>query len=144
MDEMRNWRKKVLSQATIILVTACTAASMHAASAAATASSEPVEYTIREAQFPEDSDKPASKYRTLFTPVAKWADAVHWKYNHANAPASLVSSKAAVIAQLRSSFDKWTAQCGVAHVYDGETTMTPNAIVNDPANVQHGDGATVV
>ena len=54
----------------------------------------------------------APKYLYLFSPSAHWKGALHWKYNHANAPQSLAGDKAGVIAQLQQSFDKWTSQCG--------------------------------
>ena len=45
---------------------------------------------------------------------------LRWKYNHSNAPA-FAADKAAVIAQIRQSFDKWSSQCGITYVYEGET-----------------------
>jgi len=84
------------------------------------------------------------KYRYLFAPTARWAGTLHWKYNHANAPASLAGDKAAIVRQLQASFDKWTAQCGVAYAYDGETTVPPNNVINDPVGGPRPDGASVV
>jgi hypothetical protein len=67
------------------------------------------------------------KYVTLFQPSARWPGTFHWKYNHANAPASLASSKAAILSTLQGAFDKWTSQCNVKYQYDGETTTPPHA-----------------
>ena len=95
--------------------------------AAAANIEEAVDHAIREAHW-DDNGKTDPKYRTLFSPMAKWAGAMHWKYNHANAPASL--GKDAAVAQLKSSLDKWTAQCGVTHVYDGETTVLSRSMMD--------------
>lgn len=79
------------------------------------------------------ANAPGAKFVPMFDPVARWSDGVYrWKYNHANAPASLASSKASVIAQLQAAFDKWSAQCGVRYQYDGETTALPNVKADDP------------
>jgi hypothetical protein len=47
-----------------------------------------------------------------------------------------------VVAQLKNSLDKWTAQCGVTHVYDGDTSVAPTSTAD--VNAAHGDGANVV
>jgi hypothetical protein len=83
------------------------------------------------------------KYVTMFDPTARWSGGVfHWKYNHANAPASL--SKPAVIAHLQAAFDKWSAQCGVRYQYDGETTATPNVKADDPTSGTQPDFQSVI
>src|SRR5438132_7831098 len=66
-----------------------------------------------------------AKYVPMFDPAARWPATFQWKYNHAMAPAAL--DKASVIATLRSSFDKWSSQCNVQHVYAGETTVPQHA-----------------
>jgi hypothetical protein len=48
---------------------------------------------------------------------------------HANAPASLAGDKAAIITQLKASFDKWSRRA-IQYVYDGETTTAPNTLNN--------------
>ena len=65
------------------------------------------------------------KYVPMFTPAARWPASFQWKYNPAGAPAGL--DKTAVVATLRSAFDKWTSQCNVQHVYAGETTTPQHA-----------------
>jgi len=72
-----------------------------------------------------DPQHPSPKYVTMFQPTARWPATFQWQYNAANAPAQL--DKAAVIATLRSAFDKWSSQCNVQHVYAGDTTTPPHA-----------------
>ena len=79
------------------------------------------------------------KFLFLFAPSARWSGPMHWKYNDANAPASL-GDKSSVIGQLQASLDKWTAQCGVTYQYDGETTAAPNGVGTNPTP----DGISVV
>ena len=84
----------------------------------------PTDHSLRQAQLPVGmSTQIAPKFLIEFSPSARWAGPVRWKYNHANAPASLAGNKAAIIAQLQASFDKWTTPCAIQYVYDGETTI---------------------
>lgn len=86
----------------------------------------------------------APKYQYLFAQNARWKGPLRWKYNHANAPAALATDKGAVIAQLQKSFDKWTSQCGISYLYEGETAVPPNTLNPDPVNGAQPDGASVV
>jgi len=74
------------------------------------------------------------KYLYLFSPSARWSGPLRWKYNPANAPAAL-ADKAAVIAKIAGAFDKWSSQCGITYVYDGETTVAPNSSSPDGVSV---------
>ena len=139
-------RQKLRSRAVSVLVLACAAAFTYPLPIEAASSASVVDHALGEAQFAPVAGgvQIPPKYRYLFSPTTRWAGALHWKYNHANAPAPLAGNKTAVVAQLRNSFDKWTAQCGVTYMYDGETTVPPNTVVNDPVYGPHGDGASVV
>jgi hypothetical protein len=131
-------------RAVAVLVLACGAAFGYPLSTAASAAGV-VDHAMREAQNPLGAGAPITpKYRYFFSPTARWAGALHWKYNHANAPSSLAGNKAGVIAQLTNSLDRWTAQCGITYAYDGETTVAPNNVVNDPVHGPQPDGASVV
>ena len=122
MAELSYCTKKLSSRVAPILFAGAAMLATTIASAVGTADIN--DHAFLEAQAPIGAAKDTTpKYRYLFGAPAKWSGPMHWKYNHANAPASLAGNKAAVIAQLRSSLDKWTAQCGVAYVYDGETTV---------------------
>ena len=114
-----------------------------AASAQTTAAAS--DHVLREARIPLGAGgRIEPKYLYLFSPAARWVGPLRWKYNHANAPAALASDKAAVIAQLQRSFDKWSSQCGITYVYEGETTTPPNNVVNDPNYGSQPDGQSVV
>jgi hypothetical protein len=103
------------------------------------------DHVLREARVPlGTATQPAPKYTYLFSPTARWAGPLRWKYNHANAPQSLAADKAAVIAQLQKSFDKWSSQCGITYVYEGETATPPNNLVNDPTYGPQPDAQSVV
>ena len=67
-----------------------------------------------------------SKYKYMFGAPARWQGPLHWRYNHANAPAAFSSNKDVVIAELIADSAKWTTACGVQIVYDGETSGAPN------------------
>ena len=114
--------------------------------AAAAQQTAPVsDLVLREARIPlGTAAKPAPKYSYLFSPAARWMGPMRWKYNHSNAPAPLAGDKAAVIAQIQKSFDKWSSQCGITYVYEGETSTPPNTMVNDPTHGSQPDGASVV
>src|SRR4029453_6889029 len=90
------------------------------------------DHVLREARIPLGTGPLAPKYSSFFSPTARWTGPLRWKYNHANAPAALAGDKAAVIAQIKKSFDKWSSQCGITYVYEGETTTPPNYTTNDP------------
>jgi hypothetical protein len=92
----------------------------------------PTDHSLRQAAaLPVGmSTQISPKFLIEFSPSARWAGPVRWKYNHANAPAALAGDKAAIIAQLKASFDKWTTPCAIQYVYDGETTTAPNALNN--------------
>ncbi|MEO8753255.1 MAG: choice-of-anchor D domain-containing protein [Casimicrobiaceae bacterium] len=103
------------------------------------------DHSLQQAQLPMGMSVQATpKFQMEFSPAAKWDAPVRWKYNHANAPQALAADKAAVIAQLQASFDKWTSQCAVKHQYDGETNTAPNTLINDPAHGGQPDTVSVV
>jgi hypothetical protein len=102
------------------------------------------DHVLREARIPLGTGTLAPKYSYLFSPTARWTGPLRWKYNHANAPAALAGDKAAVIAQIKKSFDKWSSQCGITYVYEGETSTPPNYTTNDPTYGPQPDGASVV
>jgi hypothetical protein len=113
--------------------------------AAAHGTAETSDHVLREARVPLGTGtQPAPKYLYLFSPTARWVGPLRWKYNHANAPQALAADKAGVIAQIQRSFDKWSSQCGITYVYEGETTTPPNNLVNDPTYGSQPDGQSVV
>ncbi len=139
MDVSRNTTK--LARVVAAFVTAIVLATTTSQSAAQSTNSD---HRLLEAHLPlSNGGAIAPKYLYLFAPTAHWRGAVRWKYNHANAPATLVD-KAAVIAQLQKSFDKWSSQCGITYQYDGETTVAPNTTTNDPTYGPQPDGASVI
>jgi hypothetical protein len=77
----------------------------------------------------------APKYLYLFSPTARWMGPLRWRYNHAGAPAALATDKAAIVAQITKSFEKWSSQCGITYVYEGETTVAPNSTAPDGVSV---------
>jgi hypothetical protein len=94
------------------------------------------DHQLQEAQIPLGAGgRIDPKYLYLFSPAAHWVGPLHWKYNHANAPAALAGDKAGVIAQIQKSFDKWSSQCGITYVYEGETTAAPNDSAPDGQSV---------
>ncbi len=46
---------------------------------------------------------------------------VHWRYNDASRPASLVTSASAAVARIQSAMSRWSAVCNIQFVYDGTT-----------------------
>src|SRR4051794_18750277 len=72
-----------------------------AAPLAARLAGDHVQLTLRHGE----SD--AAKFVYLYTPPARWAGAVHWRYNPTNAPAPFADT-AATVARLQASFDQWT------------------------------------
>jgi hypothetical protein len=79
--------------------------------------------------------QPPPKYLYLFSPAARWTGPLRWRYNHAGAPAALASDKAAIVAQITKSFEKWSSQCGITYVYEGETNVAPNNTAPDGVSV---------
>ena len=77
----------------------------------------------------------APKYSYLFSPTARWMGPLRWRYNHAGAPAALATDKSAIVAQITKSFEKWSSQCGITYVYEGETTVAPNSTAPDSVSV---------
>jgi Matrixin len=47
---------------------------------------------------------------------------VHWRYNDANRPATIVATASAAVIRVQSAMAKWSAVCNVQFVYDGTTT----------------------
>lgn len=109
-----------------------------------TAGAATPDHVLQEARIPlGNGTQIAPKYLYLFSSPAKWMGPMRWRYNHANAPASL-GDKAAVVAQIRQSFDKWSSQCGISYIYEGETSVAPETMVQDPQNGAQPDGVSVV
>ena len=103
------------------------------------------DHALQQAQLPLGAGGQISpKYLYLFSPSAHWKGAIHWKYNHANAPQPFTNDRAGVIAQLQRSFDKWTSQCGLSYQYDGETTTPPNNLVTGAGQAPQPDGVSVI
>ena len=106
---------------------------------------QPTDYSLRQSALPVGTSAPTTtKFQMEFSPSARWVAPVRWKYNHANAPPAFESAKAAIIARLQASFNKWTSQCGATYQYDGETTTSPNTLVRDASNGDQPDGISVV
>lgn len=102
------------------------------------------DHVLRQAVIPlGNGTQIAPKYLYLFSSRAKWTGPLRWKYNHANAPASL-GDKAAIVAQIRKSLDKWSSQCGITYIYEGETSIAPETTVEDPQHGAQPDGVSVV
>ncbi len=87
---------------------------------------------------------PVPKHLYLFGPAATWQGPLHWKYNHANAPAVFIANKAGAIARIHATLGKWTAVCGISFAYDGETSTAPNTLVADSRSGVQPDGENVV
>ena len=76
-----------------------------------------------------------SKFKFMFGAPARWQGTLHWRYNHANAPAQFSNAKDAVISQIIAESTKWTSVCGVQIAYDGETTVAPHTLAAGPNGV---------
>jgi hypothetical protein len=76
----------------------CVAACLFCTSACATSASTNPDFAMSRvpgtsAPGATGTSAPGAKFVPMFDPVARWSDGVYrWKYNHANAPASLASS----------------------------------------------------
>lgn len=88
--------------------------------------------------------KPAPKYQFMFGEPARWPGPVRWRYNHASAPEPFTSDPLGTLAQVRAGLESWTQVCGVTFVYEGETTIPPNAVTIDPRLGQQPDDINVV
>ena len=84
---------------------------------------------------PAQRSAAVSKFRFMFGAPARWQGTLHWRYNHANAPAPFSGAKDAVVAQLIAESTKWTSVCGVRIAYDGETTAAPHTLAAGPNGV---------
>lgn len=114
------------------------------AAAHGTGTTPTTDHVLRQAVIPlGNGTQIAPKYLYLFSSQAKWTGPLRWKYNHANAPASL-GDKAAIVAQIRKSLDKWSSQCGITYIYEGETSVAPETTVEDPQHGTQPDGVSVV
>lgn len=52
-----------------------------------------------------------------------WSGRVmHWRYNDASRPTSIVASAAAAVERIQSAMSRWSAVCNIQFVYDGTTT----------------------
>ena len=51
---------------------------------------------------------------------------VHWRYNDANRPSTIVPKSSAAVDRLQTAMGKWSAVCNVQFVYDGTTTTAPS------------------
>jgi hypothetical protein len=98
------------------------------ASVSTRAAEEAQDYALSSAQSASAQQSGAvSKYKFMFGAPARWPGVMHWRYNHANAPAPF-SNKDAVIQQIVAESAKWTSVCGVQIAYDGETTNAPKTL----------------
>ena len=69
----------------------------------------------------------APKYSYLFSPDGTLDGSFALEVQPCQCAAALAADKAAVIAQISKSFDKWSSQCGITYVYEGETDdVAPN------------------
>jgi len=87
---------------------------------------------------PAQRSPAVSKFKVMFGAPARWQGTLHWRYNHANAPAQYNNAKDAVIAGLIAESQKWTSVCGVQIAYDGETSAAPQTLTGGP------DGVSVI
>ena len=114
-----------------------------AASSAATCTSAEVrDYTLSPVDSSATAQKarrPGPAFRFMFAPPAKWPGAMHWRYNHDNAPAAYRANRQAAIQEIIAASQKWTAACGVQIAYDGETTAVPLTL-----DAARADGMNVV
>jgi hypothetical protein len=85
------------------------------------------DHHLREARAAGANTQVSARYQYLFSAPARWTGPLRWRYNHAGAPA-FASDKAAVIATIARSLEKWSSQCGLTYVYEGETTVAPNTM----------------
>jgi len=144
----RGSRCSSASQSRVAAVVACCAIAAWGACLAPDAAGQPAapksDHVLQEARIPlGNGTQIAPKYLYLFSSRAKWMGPLRWKYNHANAPASL-GDKAAVVAQIQRSFDKWSSQCGIGYIYEGETSVPPGTTLQDAANGAQPDGVSVI
>ncbi len=121
-----------------------TVAAVASCAAAAQGGAPPVDHRWQQAgAAPTAGGKATPRYAYLFAPSARWTGPMRWKYNPAGAPAFAADTNA-VIALLQKSFDKWSSQCGIGYVYDGETGTPPGALVAGATYGPQPDGASVV
>ncbi|MFO1310938.1 MAG: choice-of-anchor D domain-containing protein [Burkholderiales bacterium] len=120
---------------TVLLPAAMAALGALPAIAAGAAASMPSDHRLQQAYVPLGAGSQVPpKYLYLFSPSARWKGALHWRYNPANAPA-FASDRTAVVARIASAFDKWSSQCGISYVYDGETDVAPDSTQPDGVSV---------
>jgi len=88
--------------------------------------------------------KPVPKYQFLYGPQGRWPGPLRWRYNHSSAPSPFDADPAGTLAQVRAAFESWTQVCGISFVYEGETTIAPNTLVQVPGLGQQPDDVNVV
>ena len=88
--------------------------------------------------------KPVPKYQFLYGPQGFWSGPLRWRYNHSKAPAPFDSDPAGTLSQVRAALESWTQVCGITFVYEGETTVAPNARVIHPLYGEQPDNINVV
>jgi hypothetical protein len=101
---------------------------------------EGTDYIVRpvpDGESEQPAARPISKFQYTFGLPATWPSAIHWRYNHANAPSQFSANKALAIQQITTASAKWTAVCGIKIVYDGETTTPPNSLIGDQPDHQN-------
>lgn len=104
----------------------------------------PSDYVLREARIALGAGKRVDpKYLYLFDQGVKWVGPMRWKYNPANAPA-FASDTPAVVSLIRNALEKWSSQCGVTYIYDGETDVAPNSMKKNEMGGDEPDGTSVV
>ena len=82
---------------------------------------------LRVPESASEAPRPAPKYQFMYGLQGRWPGPVRWRYNHANAPSPFDADPAGTLAKVRAAFDSWTQVCGVTYVYEGETSIAPNA-----------------
>jgi hypothetical protein len=128
------WITRLLTKLWTLPLVAATA--MLPAVCAAQSGAATSDHRLQQARIPLGAGAQlAPKYLYLFSPSARWTGPLRWRYNHAGAPASLAIDKAAIVAQITKSFEKWSSQCGITYVYEGETTVAPNSTAPDGVSV---------
>ena len=88
--------------------------------------------------------KPVPKYQFMFGQPARWPGPVRWRYNHSKAPPPFDADPGGTLTQVRAALESWTQVCGITYVYEGETSIAPNARTNHPQFGEQPDDINVV
>jgi hypothetical protein len=131
-NRSRNWTCSRAAVAAFVI--AAWAHAPNATSATPTTSGGPIDYATGFAPgvpSTPQAGRATSKFKYIYSSPASWPGAVHWRYNHANAPQQWTNDKAGAIQLISDAAAKWSAACGVQFVYDGETTVAPYTMQSD-------------